>query len=228
MFGSVRFHAMVLVAIVVAFLAGCSITGDSLGGNAAHGQNIAASRCAACHGADGNSATPAIPRLAGLNSVYMYRQLVDFKHGARPSSVMAPIAAALADEDLRDAATFFAAQARGSDAPGPYALIAQGRRLFLYGTSSGNVPACAACHSPGTGGMAAHMRGGMGMGHMSMMGGMFGRRAPSLYGQHADYVVGQLRAFADGTRPATIMAPIAGALTARQVQAVAHYVAAHP
>nr|WP_240922507.1 c-type cytochrome [Oleiagrimonas sp. C23AA] len=203
-------------------LSGCSFFGDAVGGDAAHGQVVAKARCAACHANDGNSTVPTYPRLAGQRARYLYRQLSTFRDGTRPSTVMATIVAPLSDGDLRDVATFFAGQPRGSDPAGPPALMAQGRRLFLYGSSDGRVPACAACHAAGTG-----MMGRMGSGHMSMMGMMTGRRAPSLYGQHAVYVVGQLKAFADGTRPAMMMSRVAGAMTVQQAQAVADYVAAH-
>ena len=35
--------------------------------------------CAACHNADGNSALPANPKIAGQHADYLYKQLHDFK-----------------------------------------------------------------------------------------------------------------------------------------------------
>lgn len=220
-----RIFAIVGVAVLL-YLSGCSVFGGSLGGDAVHGQIVAKARCAACHGADGNSATPAYPRLAGQKADYLYRQLTAFRDGTRPSTVMAALVAPLSDADMRDAAVFFAGQARDSDPPGPSALMTEGRMLFLYGSADGSVPACAACHTSGAGVMGP-MGGGMGMGHMPMMR-MMGRTAPWLYGQHATYVLGQLDAFANGTRPAVMMGRISAAMTAQQAQAVADYVAAHP
>lgn len=148
--------------------------------------------------------------MAGQRADYLYRQLLAFKDGSRPSAVMAAIATSLPDADLRDAAVFFAQQTRGSDPPGPLSLMAEGRQLFWFGSVGGGVPACAACHALGAGDTAG-MGGMHGMGGMPMMGmmGTMGRRAPTLYGQHAAYVVNQLQAFADGTRPATVMNGIA-------------------
>lgn len=207
----------------VAMMQGCTFPGGQVSGNVVHGRIVAKADCAACHGADGNSTLAIYPRLAGQRADYLYSQLLAFQNGNRPSMVMAAIAAPLPDADLRDTAVFFAQQTHGSDPPGPPAPMAQGRRLFRFGSADGNVPACAACHAPGASGMG-------GMGGMPMMGmrGMRGREAPTLYGQHAAYVVSQLQAFADGARPATVMDGIAAPLTAQQRQAVADYVAAHP
>ncbi|TMG78892.1 MAG: c-type cytochrome, partial [Betaproteobacteria bacterium] len=45
----------------------------------AKGQSIANKICAACHGADGNSPTPANPKLAGQIPEYLQKQLANFK-----------------------------------------------------------------------------------------------------------------------------------------------------
>ena len=214
-----------VAASLVVLLAGCSSSGNSMGGDVVHGQKVAQTHCAACHDADGNSTNPAYPRLAGLNAGYLYRQLLAFGDGTRPSQVMASIVAPLSDGDMRDSAEYYAGQSRVHDAPGPAALMAQGRRIFLHGSSDGQVLACAACHESRAGAMG-RMGGGMHMGHM--MSRMNGGYAPSLYGQHAQYVVNQLDAFAKGTRPATVMGRIARTMTAQQIQAVAEYLASHP
>ena len=211
------------IAAAVAMMYGCSDPGGRVTGNVVHGQSVAKTHCAACHGADGNSTLAIYPRLAGQRADYLYRQLLAFKDGSRPSTVMTAIATPLPDADLRDAAVFFARQARGSDPPGPQALMAQGSALFRFGSADRSVPACAACHAPGASGMGRMPMRGM----MGMMG-MMGQTAPILYGQHVAYVVSQLQAFADGSRPATVMNGIAASLTAQQRQAVADYVAAHP
>lgn len=213
--------------VAAMLLAGCSVSGNPLGGNARHGHAVAEARCSACHGADGNSTIPAYPRIAGLDAGYLYGELEAFRNGSRHSPVMTASLAKLSDADLRDVAVYYAGLPRGTDPAGPADSMAQGRQLFLYGSADGRVPACAACHVPGRGGMG-RMGGGMRMGRMSMMGGTGGARAPSLYGQHAPYVVSQLDAFANGSRPASVMGPIASAMTAEQARAVADYAAAHP
>ena len=52
-------------------------------GDAAAGQSKAAV-CGACHGATGDSAIAANPKLAGQNANYLFKQLQDIKSGAQP------------------------------------------------------------------------------------------------------------------------------------------------
>jgi cytochrome c553 len=63
--------------------------------------------CAACHGADGNSASPANPSLAGQGAEYLNKQLVNFKSGERKSPVMAGMVASLSPADMKNLAAFF-------------------------------------------------------------------------------------------------------------------------
>src|SRR5260370_40580824 len=59
------------------------------------GQAIATQVCASCHGADGNSAGGAFPKLAGQHAEYIVKQLKDYKtqpgakEPARKNPVMA-------------------------------------------------------------------------------------------------------------------------------------------
>ncbi|NBS97683.1 MAG: cytochrome c4, partial [Betaproteobacteria bacterium] len=43
------------------------------------GQKVAEQVCAACHGADGNSTSPANPKLAGQHADYLAKQLNNFR-----------------------------------------------------------------------------------------------------------------------------------------------------
>ncbi len=81
-------------------------------GNVETGKQKAAS-CAACHGPDGNSATPTFPRLAGQHQDYMVKALQDYKSGARKNAIMNPMAAPLSDQDMLDLAAYFATQPNG-------------------------------------------------------------------------------------------------------------------
>ena len=63
--------------------------------------------CAACHGADGNSANAAWPSLAGQHATYIYKQLQDFKEGRRNDATMAGMVALLNDEDMKNVAAYF-------------------------------------------------------------------------------------------------------------------------
>jgi len=66
--------------------------------------------CAACHGADGNSAVPDFPRLAGQQPDYLVKVLKDYKSGARKNAIMAPQAANLTEQDIADLAAYYSAQ----------------------------------------------------------------------------------------------------------------------
>src|SRR6267154_1967514 len=96
--------------------------------HAAHADPAAGKRkaapCAACHGADGNSASAQFPVLAGQTSRYLYLELKDFKEGRRSEPTMAPFVAKLSREDMLDLADYFAAQK-----PKPVAFRADAARV---------------------------------------------------------------------------------------------------
>ncbi|WP_371375088.1 cytochrome c [Thalassotalea aquiviva] len=64
--------------------------------------------CAACHGAEGVSAIPTYPNLAGQKEMYLAKQLKDFRSGTRKDPVMAPMAMPLTDEDIANLAAYYA------------------------------------------------------------------------------------------------------------------------
>ena len=57
--------------------------------------------CGACHGADGNSATGAFPKLAGLGEKYLNKQLQDIKSGIRSVAEMTGMLGARGHEGKR-------------------------------------------------------------------------------------------------------------------------------
>jgi cytochrome c553 len=72
-----------------------------------------AAPCAACHGADGNSPTgavPNIPIIAGQYKDYIARALEDYKTGKRKNPIMAGFVANLSKQDRADLAAYFASQ----------------------------------------------------------------------------------------------------------------------
>ncbi len=76
------------------------------GGDAAAGK-AKAGMCAACHGANGVSAVPMYPNLAGQKEAYIVKQLKAFKAGTRKDPVMGPMAAPLSDADMANLAAYF-------------------------------------------------------------------------------------------------------------------------
>jgi cytochrome c553 len=175
---------------------------------------IATQVCAACHGADGNSAAAANPNLAGQGADYITLQLMHFKAGVRVNATMQAMAATLSDADMKALGIYFSRQKpKGLGAKDP-ALVKAGQKLWRGGDEATAVPACAACHSPTGVGIP--------------------RNYPRLAGQYADYIDAQLKAFQSGTRGADpggkdvngrIMTSIAHDMTDAQMKAVADYAA---
>ena len=76
----------------------------------AAGKAKAAEVCAACHGADGNSASADFPRLGGQYADYLAKALRDYKSGQRKNPIMAGFAQALSKQDVENLAAYYAAQ----------------------------------------------------------------------------------------------------------------------
>lgn len=66
--------------------------------------------CQACHGVDGKSIDPSYPNLAGQYENYLQKALEDYRDGRRTNAIMAPMAAALSDQDIEDIAAWYASQ----------------------------------------------------------------------------------------------------------------------
>ena len=64
--------------------------------------------CVACHGADGNSGTPANPKLAQQHPEYLVKQLQEFKSGKRANAIMQGMASTLSEADMKNVAAFYA------------------------------------------------------------------------------------------------------------------------
>jgi len=176
-------------------------------GNAAAGEALSMT-CAACHGVDGNSPSNMFPKIAGQGEAYLLKQLQEFKSGVRENAVMAPMVAALSEQDMADLAAYFSSK---PIAPGAVTeeLLEAGQTVYRAGNKESGLPACMACHGPtGLGVPAA--------------------KWPALSGQYASYVEAQLKAFAAGTRSNdanSMMRDIAGKMTADEIKAVSAYVA---
>ena len=162
--------------------------------------------CAACHGADGNSAIPANPRLAQQHPEYLVKQLGEYKGGKRANPVMTGFAAALSDDDMKNIAYWLSSQKAKSGFAKDKDLVALGEKIYRRGLADRQVAACAGCHSPNGAGIPSQY--------------------PRLSGQHADYVSMQLVAFRDGGRKnSPQMIGVAAKMSDREIKAVADYVA---
>jgi cytochrome c553 len=175
--------------------------------------------CAACHGADGNAVVPQFPNLAGQSATYLYVQLQAFKAGWRSNAVMQGQAAALGEQDMRDIAAYYATLA--PKAAPPSATGSRGNRLFHAGDPALGSPACQACHGPDGRGPRPDPA--------SIAPQPAWASFPALAGQHADYVLAQLKAFHDGTRGGSsnteVMHGVVANLGEADMQALATYIA---
>lgn len=165
-----------------------------------------AQRCAICHGPTGLSRADS-PNLAGQYASVIYKQMLDFRSGARTSAIMSPFAAQLSDQEIADVAAYYAYLPRlpgyhpERDLPKP--------RIVIYGAPLRGIAPCGACH-----------------GSLDNKVG-----SPWLEGQSEVYMRAQLLAFASGQRRNDIsqqMRNIARAMTAQEIDEAAAYYASQP
>lgn len=175
-------------------------------GNTRRGAALAAQTCAACHGDKGLSQTN-FPSLAGQSPYAIYKQLHDYRTGARAHPQMTGVAKSLAVTDLAAVAAYFAEASKEYAAIGARDLIGEIEieRLAKEGDSSRRLPACLSCHINGVGGPI---------------------ETPVIIGQSREYMVAQLNAYAAGQRKNDVygrMRDIARKLTPREREALARY-----
>jgi cytochrome c553 len=181
---------------------GCALSGNAVAEDA---KTIAATVCVACHGEDGNSAIPMFPKIAGLQESYIVKQLRDFQSGRRKSDIMAPVVAALKQEDFVPLATYYSAQKLKPGDESDKTAAAFGKMVFFDGNEETGVPACVGCHQARGAGFQIY---------------------PRIGGQHSTYVVQQLKNFASGERSNDVsrfMRVVAKRMSEEEIQSVAEY-----
>lgn len=170
------------------------------------GEALYTAVCAACHGADGNSAIAANPKLSAQHPEYLVKQLHEFKSGKRNNPIMKGFASALSDDDMRNISYWVASKPIKPGFAKDKELVAMGERIYRGGIADRQIAACAGCHSPNGAGIPAQY--------------------PRLSGQHADYTVAQLNMFRDGSRAnSTQMTQVAAKLNDKEIRAVSDYIA---
>lgn len=173
--------------IVSLFLAMWAAMGVQASGDPEAGEALTVT-CAACHGADGNSAAANFPKLAGQGEAYLLKQLIDIKEGNRVIVEMTGLLNPYDETQLEDMAAFYAAQNVQVGEANPE-LVALGESLYKAGNAETGVPACIGCHGPnGSGNDPAVF--------------------PALGGQHADYTASQLKKFQLGYRAEAVSAEV--------------------
>jgi len=196
-----------MLSLSVAVLATTLNTAAFAAGNVAAGKAKSAV-CAGCHNADGNSANPAWPKLAGQHAKYITKQLMDFKTGTtRQDPLMAGQVAALNKTDMQNLAAYFATQ-KISSATADSKLSKLGEKIYRGGNSASGVAACMSCHGPtGRGNPMANF--------------------PAVAGQHSAYLVKAINDFKSSARKndaGKMMQNIAAKMTDAEIKAVASYI----
>jgi cytochrome c553 len=162
--------------------------------------------CVACHGEQGVSVAPQYPNLAGQSGAAIYKQLNDYRFGSRTNQLMTDIAKALDEATLADVAAYYAAQPKRNPNPttladAPPAIV----HLVELGDPNRNIPPCAACHRPGSGGPI---------------------ETPVLSEQVKEYLALQLKMYAAGERRNDVygrMRTIAARLSPAEIDGLATY-----
>lgn len=164
--------------------------------------------CAACHGADGNSPSPAFPKIAGQGERYLIKQITDIRDGRRQAPAMVGFVTNLSDEDIADLAAYFSSQTPTTGGA-KEELVELGQRIYRAGSEEKGIPACLACHGPSGKGVEA-------------------AGFPMLSGQHDAYTKDQLNKFSMNQRQndgdTRIMRDIASRLHPTEIEAVSSYI----
>lgn len=165
--------------------------------------------CVVCHGEQGISVAPEFPHLNGQSGAAIYKQLHDYRTGSRAHQQMTDIAKALEEPAIADVAAYYAGQPKRNPNPVTLAeLPAAIVRLVELGDPARNIPPCASCHRPGSGGPI---------------------ETPILAEQGRDYLARQLQVYASGERRNDVyarMRTIAARLSPEEITGLAGYYAA--
>jgi cytochrome c553 len=144
--------------------------------------------------------------LAGQHSNYLISQLQTFKAQTRgdPDAIgyMWGMAAPLTDEIIVALADYYSKQPARPGTGRDAALITRGKALYENGNLGVGIPACASCH------------GSDAVGNDSF---------PRLAGQHAQYLLKQLKSFQTNLRDVAVMHGVAQGMQIAEMQAVATY-----
>jgi cytochrome c553 len=183
-----------------------SVQAQAVKPDLAKGAALFGGACVACHAADGNSSTPANPKLAQQHPEYLIKQLQEYKSGKRNNAIMTGFASGLSDDDMRNIAFWLASQKATPGAASDKDLVNLGERIYRGGIPDRQIAACAGCHSPNGAGIPSQY--------------------PRLSGQHAEYTETQLKHFRDGTRANNAqMTGVAAKMNDREIKAVSDYIA---
>lgn len=163
-------------------------------GDAKRGETLA-QPCLTCHAENAAALTPPAPKLHRQRQSYIANALLEFRDGKRDSPVMAPMAAGLKDQDIRDIAAYLGGGLL-SKPPMPNTATA------AYDRTTKD---CTWCH------------GETGIGELEGM--------PVLTGQDRAYLEHALGEFRSGKRNDPTMRGVAAKLSPEEVKELAAYYA---
>jgi cytochrome c553 len=169
----------------------------SAAGDAARGKTLGYT-CLGCHGIENYKSvypTFSVPRLRGQYPEYLVSALKEYKKGERSHPTMHAHASSLSDQDMEDIAAYL------GGVPVKAADAAK-----PVGTAPAAAATCATCHGP-TGVSAS------------------GALAPTIAGQHADYLEHAIEGYRSGKRKNGIMAPMAAQIKPEDIKVLAQFFA---
>lgn len=173
--------------------------------------------CHTCHGLNGGGDGALVPRIAGMNSGYLVRQLGFYVDGQRRHPQMSWLTGRLDSDERLAVSAYYAAmpvpdaQAAAIPDSSPQCEFADAPTLYHRGAPDRGLASCASCH------------GADGAGD--------GPGNPSLAGQGAPYIEEQLRRWRVGERygdPQNVMHDAAAALREDEITPLAAYIAHGP
>lgn len=148
----------------------------------AEGERIAR-MCDSCHGRNGNSTKPGVPKLTGLTTRYLTEATIAYRDGVWKHDVMQEMVSFLTDEDIEKVALYYALQTPAHTKKPEKFDPAVGEKIK---------PACILCHSD------EGIKKNPGI--------------PNLDGQDHEYLIAATMAYANNKRPHEDMRSIAKVL----------------
>ncbi len=178
-------------------------------GDAAAGKALSAA-CAGCHGAQGISANPIWPSLAGQDARYLADALRGYKDGSRDNAVMKGFVAALNEQAMNDIASFYATLAPAQPA----------RSAGTQAPAQSTVPAATPAQASNPAAAVARCAGCHGENGVSKTPGM-----PSLAGLAPQYLVTAMKAYVGGERKNEVMKGLLTGVSESEISEIAQYYA---
>jgi cytochrome c553 len=154
--------------------------------------------CAACHGADGNSAIPGTPSIAAQPRIFLENYLVMTREGVRGTDVMQALLKGVPDREIVALAVYFS-QLKSKTLEGK-----TNPSLFKRGQEIAAKNRCASCHE-------ASYRGR--------------EQMPRLAGQREEFLAAVMLQYRQNRRPGgdTMMAAALYGIPEADFKALAHY-----